>query len=178
MTEHIEVGRLMAVRPEHAAAVFWDIARWYRVWDRISEVEVRYDDGMHQEFAMSVERDGRMEQVRTLRFRTGPGAIEFVSPEPPPSMAFHRGAWLFAAEGDGCRITAARQYELLREPDEDAEVSRILSAAYRDRFAQRLGRILDCFAEHFAEAARSGGHVPRHVEHGYERSGRGKARAS
>ncbi len=161
MTEHIEVDRLMAVRPERAAEVFWDITGWYRIWDRISEVEVRYDDGAHQEFAMAVERDGRVEHVRTLRFRTAPGAIEFVSPEPPPTMAYHRGAWLFTAAGDGCRVTAARRYELLREPDEDAEAHRDRSEAYRRRFAARLGRILDCFADHFAEAARSGGEEAR-----------------
>lgn len=153
MSESIELHRLVSVPADHAVRVFWDIADWYRVWDRISEVEVRYDDGVHQEFAMEVERDGRMEQVRTLRFLTGDGDIEFVSPDPPPSMTFHQGAWRFTPEGDGCRLTAARRYELAREPGEDEAAYRERSAAYRERFARRLGLILDCFRGHFAKEA-------------------------
>ncbi|MEW9532350.1 hypothetical protein [Microbispora sp. NPDC049125] len=153
MSECIEVDRLVTASPGRAAEVFWDITGWYRIWDRISEVHVGYDDGAHQEFAMRVERDGRLEQVRTLRFLTGSGDIEFVSPEPPPTMAFHRGAWRFTAKGDHCQITAERSYELLREPGEDDAAYQARSGEYRDRFAQRLGRILDCFAAHFMAEA-------------------------
>lgn len=156
MTDHIEVDRMMPVGPRRAADVFWDIVGWQRVWDRINEVEVRYDDGQHQEFAMAVERDGRTEQVRTLRFRTGETAIDFFSPDPPPTMGFHRGQWRFASEEGGCRATAVRDYALLRGEDEDDAAYAARCAAYRERFEERLGRILDSFTDHFSSAGNAG----------------------
>ncbi|MDQ8705990.1 hypothetical protein RCO28_26420 [Streptomyces sp. LHD-70] len=154
-TERIEVARQLAASPPGAAEVFWDITGWYRIWDRISEVEVRYDDGVHQEFAMEVERDGRLEQVRTLRFRDSREDIAFFSPDPPPGMSVHLGQWRFAetADGRGCRATAARQYALIRTPEESDAAYAARSAAYRERFEARLGKILDCFADHFEKAS-------------------------
>lgn len=136
--------------------LFWDIRRWNAIWRRIDEVRVSYDDGVHQEFAMVVERDGHSEQVRTVRYRHDDGTIGFFSPDPPPSMAAHRGEWQFdvgpTLESSGtCRVRAVRHYRLRREGHETAAMFQDRREAYRLRFEQRLAAILQSFAEHCAD---------------------------
>lgn len=133
--------------------LFWDVEAWHDIWRKIDDVEVLYDDGVHQEFAMGVQRDGRREDVRTIRYRRDDGDIDFFSPRPPPTMATHNGAWLFAGGGEPpatCRVSARRDYRLLREPGESAAEHAQRRGRYRERFEERLQAILDHFAAHFA----------------------------
>lgn len=152
MVDRIEVSRRVPAPPEDVAGLFWDIERWQRIWYPINEISVPYDDGVHQEFRMFVERDGRIEDVRTIRFRDG-ADIVFFSPVPPPMMAVHRGRWDFAPDGGGCVVRAVREYELLCGADEDAPGFAARRADFDRSFAERLGRILDSFAAHYGKPA-------------------------
>lgn len=147
----IEVSRILDSPPGPVRRQFWDFADWQRIWDRLTTVEVRYDDGAHQEIAMVVERDGRTEHVRTARFNVG-GDIVFFSPQPPPTMSEHRGEWAFAAVPDGSQVTARREYELTRRHGEELDAFADRRSAYRISFRRRLVAILDCFADHFSES--------------------------
>lgn len=150
MVDRVEVSRRIPAPPEDVAELFWDIEHWQRIWDPISGIAVPYDDGAHQEFRMLVERDGRTEDVRTVRFREG-GDIVFFSPVPPPMMAVHRGRWAFAPDGGGCVVRAVREYELLRGAAEGAPEFAARRAGFDRAFTERLGRILDGFAAHYRE---------------------------
>jgi hypothetical protein len=150
----LEVTRAVPAAEEPVRRQFWDFAGWQRIWDRLTTVEVRYDDGAHQEIAMAVERDGRTEYVRTARFMVD-GDIVFFSPDPPPTMSEHRGAWLFASSRTGCAVTAKREYILTRRDDETPAAFAQRSREYHDAFRVRLGAILDCFVAHFAAAGAS-----------------------
>lgn len=144
---------LVQAPPEQVAALFWDIDAWHRIWLRIDEVEVRYDDLVHQEFVMAVQRDGRQENVRTVRYRRDDGDIEFFTPQPPPTMDRHRGTWRFTADPDHpgrCRVDAGRAYRLIRDPRHDDDAHRSYRTSYARRFSRRLQAILDCFVEHHA----------------------------
>jgi hypothetical protein len=147
-----------AAVPE-VASLFWDVVAWTNVWNRIEQVSVLYDDPLHQEFRMEVERDGRTEAVRTIRFRDslpgalaggGGGDITFFSPNPPPTMTHHRGQWLFVPVGGGCGIVARRDYALRRGEEEAAAAYAERRRSYRHSFHRRLGLILDSFVDHFA----------------------------
>ena len=135
------------------AAVFWDISAWHAIWRKIDDVEVLYDDGVHQEFAMGVQRDGRREDVRTIRYRRSDGDIDFFSPQPPPTMTMHNGAWLFESDPalpGSCRVTAHRHYQLIAAADESRAEFLRRRRNYRQQFEERLQAILDCFVDHFA----------------------------
>jgi hypothetical protein len=149
MTDVIEVSRVVEAAPREVADLFWDIEAWQAIWDRIDQVEVGYDDGVHQEFAMDVQRDGRTEQVRTIRFRDHGGDIAFFSPTPPPTMEHHAGEWLFVPEGERCRVVARRRYRLRRHEREGEAAFEERWREYGERFSARLDRILGCFSEHF-----------------------------
>jgi hypothetical protein len=131
----------LAATPAAALEAFWDLDTWRAVWDRIEQVEISYADPCQQEFVMLVERDGRTERVRTVRYRRS-REIELFSPDPPPGMRRHTGAWVFdATRTGGARVTAVRHYELLPNGRPDG---------FHERFGLRLQAILDQFAVAFA----------------------------
>jgi hypothetical protein len=131
----------LAATTAKALDAFWDLDRWRHVWNPIEEIEVTYQDPCQQEFVMLVERDGHTERVRTVRYRRAQ-VIELFSPDPPPSMRRHTGAWSFAATTDGTQVTAIRHYELRSVDGADA---------FHERFVARLQAILDQFAKAFAD---------------------------
>lgn len=120
----------------------WDMDAWLRVWQPIEQVEVTYQDPVHQEFTMVVERDGRMEHVRTIRYRR-PDRIDFFSPDPPPTMSRHSGSWVVEPEVTGCLLRAERHFDL-RDPHTDP-----------DRAVQALADRLHQMLLEFAAAAES-----------------------
>jgi hypothetical protein len=146
--ERIEISRVMPAAAGEVRPQFWDIAAWQRVWDRITTVDVLYDDGVHQEIEMTVERDGALERVRTARLSVG-GDIEFFSPLPPPTMSVHHGAWRFADVPGGCLVTAQRDYRLLLSPGEPGPARNTRQLVYRAAFQRRLTAILDSFVAYF-----------------------------
>ncbi|NNG38502.1 hypothetical protein HJ588_04330 [Flexivirga sp. ID2601S] len=141
--------------------LFWDVRAWHEIWSGIDSVEVLYDDGVHQEFTMTVYRGGVTETVRTIRYRHPTGDIEFFTPECPPGMEQHSGYWMFhevPGQPGTCEVLAGRQYTLT--PDqrsfEQYENDRWF---YQLSFTGRLHAILLSFAEHFAhEPAATNGH--------------------
>jgi hypothetical protein len=152
----VQTAAFVPAAAERVSELFWDIRAWHAIWTKIDEVEVVHDDGVHQEFVMGVERDGRREDVRTIRYRRGMREIEFFSPTPPPTMDVHRGTWGLRphwTRPDACWVTACREYRLIRGEDEDAVAYARRRREYRERFAARLAAILGCFVEHYAGQA-------------------------
>jgi hypothetical protein len=149
--DQVEVTRVIPSTPDAVRELFWAIGDWTRIWGAMTIVDVSYDDGVHQEVAMTVERDSRTERVRTARFLVN-GDIVFFSPQPPPTMAVHRGIWAFAPDPGGCRVTARREYSLLIEPGQLAAGHARRRVQYQARFEDRMGSILDSFVDHFETA--------------------------
>ena len=142
--ERIEVVRRIPAPAARVVGLLWDPVELQRAWDPISEVAVSYHDGRNQEFTMRVRRDGRIESVRTIRFRRG-RTITFFTPLAPPMMTCHRGAWLVQnGTGTGMSVvTAVREYELRADHPAARE-----PAVFRAAFLARLGAILDRCADH------------------------------
>lgn len=147
-----DVVRARAVVPAsvpQVADLFWDVRGWHRIWNKIDEVAVLFDDGIHQEFRMMVQRDGRAEDVRTVRYRQPNGDVAFFSPAPPPAMTIHTGSWSFRDVSGGCEVTAVREYRLRPGPQETAAELAASRAAYAQAFTGRLQAILDAFVAHY-----------------------------
>lgn len=150
----VQSRALVPAPPAQVAELFWDIRAWHAIWTKIDDVEVRYDDRVRQEFAMGVQRDGRREDVRTIRYRRDDGDIDFFSPAPPPTMDVHNGRWGFradAARPDCCHVMARREYRLIRADGESDDAYRRRRRDYGERFSQRLEAILDCFVVHYTQ---------------------------
>ena len=138
-----EATAWLAAPAATARDMFWDMTTWRRLWEPIERAEVTYQDPYQQEFIMTVDFEGGVRRVRTIRYRR-PDGIELFSPEPPPMMTLHRGWWRFRERGEGTEVTAQRRY-LLVDGYPDGE-------AFGVRFAGRLQSILDEFATAVAEA--------------------------
>jgi hypothetical protein len=127
-----------------ASGHFWSLESLRASWPSITGLFVLYDDGSRQEVRMTVVRDGVTEAIRIIRFRRGTD-IELFTPEPPPMMTWHRGAWRFRAIEAGCVITAEREYELRRREGESGAALRDRERAFQAALEARLGRILASF---------------------------------
>lgn len=138
----IRVERAVAARVEAAFAHFWSIESLRAGWPAITSFELLHAGEAHQEARMTVLRDGAKEHIRILRIRRGTD-IELFTPEPPPMMSWHRGAWRFRPHGTGCLITAEREYDLLRREGETELALLDREAAFQLAFEARLGRILE-----------------------------------
>lgn len=130
---------------------FWHMERFQAIWEPITQVEVKYDDGINQESLMWVNRDGQEECIRIIRFRSG-WDILFFNPEPPPLMTFHRGAWrLHPHQSEGCLIVAEREYQLKRQETETREDYLCRSEQFHASFQARLEKILTFFQRHYEQ---------------------------
>lgn len=129
---------------ELLASCLWNMTELQRFWDPISETEVLYDDGKHQEATMSVRRNGQLECIRIVRFRS-PASIEFFNPVPPPMMRHQRGSWEFhvGSNPNETLVVARRDYQLTRDDDESDAGYAARCAQFNERLVARLTALLD-----------------------------------
>lgn len=91
--------------------VYADVASWPRHFDSVLAAEIVYDDGYNQEFTMTVQKDGRVESVRGVRYLRRPDEIEMCHFTPPPGMATFRCWRTFAGwPRGGSRVTELREF--------------------------------------------------------------------
>jgi hypothetical protein len=140
----IRVERAVAADVEEALAHFWSIERLREGWSAITGFEILHESPAHQEARMTVRRDGCTERIRTIRMRRGRD-IEMFTPEPPPMMSWHRGAWRFRPIEAGCLIAAEREYDLWRLAGETELALLEREMVFQAAFEERLGRILASF---------------------------------
>ncbi|MFJ4209038.1 SRPBCC family protein [Paenarthrobacter sp. NPDC089675] len=152
MIREFECSSVVPADLRAVSALFWDAAAWQRVWSPMDQIQIEYDDGVHQEFWMTVNRDGLDERVRTVRFRYEESLIRFFTPNPPPMMRQHAGSWDFAHHPDGTVVTATRRFAM-KDRFDDSSLKRQWNAdAFADSFQSRVDAILASFSSHFSDA--------------------------
>jgi hypothetical protein len=100
---------------------FRDLHHWTRTLPDVLGVVVRYDDGLAQEFTMTVSRSAGPETVRGVRFCDPHRSISLFQPEPPPGFSRMVGKWEFEARGSSTRVIAKRWFTLADSDPRDAE---------------------------------------------------------
>ena len=144
MKIHQEI--IIAANADEISALFWNIKAWNNIWMPIQTIEMLYEDDNHQEMIMKVDRDGKMESNRTIRFRHHvSGEIAFFSPTPPPMMSYHKGFWRFVANGKQTKIISERDYSLTRIVSESEHEFSGRQQVFSQGFTQRLLNILTSF---------------------------------
>ena len=147
----IKVSNYINKSPKEVSQYFWDMSQWLIIWPAMEKIELLYEDGFHQEMLMHVVREHQSESNRTIRFLNDDGSISFFSPEPPPMMSFHKGAWLFISENQGCSIEAVREFSLIPEENESKNDFFARENNFTERFTQRLNQILYQFNEYMSK---------------------------
>ncbi|HJX83893.1 MAG TPA: SRPBCC family protein [Candidatus Angelobacter sp.] len=111
----------------HVYNVFADLKHWRAALPDVLDVKLLYADGLHQEFLMTVERAGKPETIRGIRFLESERRIEMFQPDPPPGFQRMSGVWNFMELDNGTEVSATRSFQLRGADRQDAaEVSRRL----------------------------------------------------
>jgi len=106
-------------------ATYADIQKWRDVLDDVLNIELLYKDPLHEEFLMTVERNGKPETVRSIRYTHRNEKIEIFQPSPPPNFRKMSGQWIFKPLGKGTHVTAQRDFEV--KGSDEAKIAQILS---------------------------------------------------
>ncbi|MFI3133001.1 SRPBCC family protein [Staphylococcus warneri] len=101
-----------------------NIENWKYALSDVLNIEVLYDDNIHQEFKMTVEREFKPETVRTIRFCKDFGdekEITLFQPVPPPQFKSMTGKWFFKKINDNQTLLHAnRSFEI----KDDAQINK------------------------------------------------------
>lgn len=113
--------KIIRARANEVSQFIWNIQEWSHFWSPLHKVDILYDDGLHQDFVMSLDWQESNASVRTVRFRKDKRTnIFFFSPKPPLPMTLHHGLWQIVPYPDGkTELTVVRWFSL--PPQEDVE---------------------------------------------------------
>lgn len=95
--------------------LLWTAQEWPSLLQHCTGMEVLYDDGINQEFMMTVEVGDTVEKIRSIRNRS-PRAITYFQPTPPDPLLEHRGRWTWNDSGSGPGIEIVSYHEVLLSP--------------------------------------------------------------
>jgi hypothetical protein len=81
------------------------VDKWKELPPHVEDIEVLYDDGVFQEFWMTVRAvDTGVIKVRSVR-KCEEERIRFFQPAPPAFLKEHRGEWTWKPSGQGGNIS-------------------------------------------------------------------------
>jgi aromatase len=104
---------------------------WVDLLPHCSGMEVRYDDGRHQELCMRVSTLAGVEEIRTVRYGNPPDQLCYFQPDPPAPLATHFGSWqLSYPVGEGVEVVGSHTICLracagMSAAEERAELERV-----------------------------------------------------
>ncbi|MFE0193776.1 SRPBCC family protein [Streptomyces sp. NPDC058989] len=94
--------------PDAVYALLADVAGWPKLLPHCEGLELRHDDGRHQEFVLEVQTAAGAETFRSVRHCDAERlSIVYFQPEPPPLLLRHEGSWqVRAAAGGGSEVVS------------------------------------------------------------------------
>ena len=138
----IEVSLKMPEKIDVVQQQFWDIITWNKIWNKINSTEMVFESGTIQDFFMVVERENRLERIRTIQEKTPSGDIFLYSIIPPEKLTMHHGSWSFIDLGDSTGVICKRVFRMSdRHQSEFCE--------YKRNFQSRLNQILKEFQNYY-----------------------------
>ncbi len=113
---------LIAAPVEKVYEAYVNILGWKKVLDDVVDIHIQYDDGIHQEFDMTVQRGGNQETVHSVRFCYPCYAIEIFQTKPPPLFKSMSGVWKFFPQGNSVLVRATRAFEIKKDVIFDSKI--------------------------------------------------------
>ncbi len=121
MTAKVAVEAVFEAPLAASFDAYWRLENWPIALEDVVAVDVKYDDGQHQAFAMTVMRPRGEETVGGVRFAYRPDRLELCQFAPPPGFQFMSGLWSFTPiDATRTRVRAERSFALL-DPNEEAD---------------------------------------------------------
>ena len=104
---------LLAFAPDRVYRALAEIRRWPEFLPHCTGLDVLYDDGIGQEFTMTIGAGGGAEQFRSVR-TCDPRAlsIAYFQPSPPSLLVFHHGSWTVRAAPEGSEVVAEHRVRI------------------------------------------------------------------
>ena len=115
--------------PDRVYRVLAEIRRWPEILPHCSCLDVLYDDGIGQEFTMTVGVGEGAERFRSVR-TCDPHAlsITYFQPSPPSLLVLHHGSWAVRAAAEGSEVIAEHRVRIdsarCAEAFEDEDLAR------------------------------------------------------
>jgi hypothetical protein len=113
---------------------FWDPTLWPRITPHVKEIEMIEWEDTHQRFKMSVEANGKLHRMETVRDAVINARITYKQSQPPPFFDEHMGEWSFEQEEGGVRVTITHKARIneskareILEVDSLAEAEALIS---------------------------------------------------
>ncbi|MFI6768559.1 SRPBCC family protein [Streptomyces sp. NPDC050355] len=100
--------------PDAVYTLLADVAGWPKLLPHCEGLELRHDDGRHQEFVLEVRTAAGAEAFRSVRHCDAERlSIVYFQPEPPPLLLRHEGSWQVRAADDGGSEVVSRHTAVL-----------------------------------------------------------------
>lgn len=116
---------------------FWDATLWPRITPHVKKIEMLENGAGRQRFRMTVESQGRLHTVESVRTAEGQRRITYDQTTPPVFLKRHSGEWLFDEVDDGVRIRLIHRAELDPEKLEALDAATIADG--EEAVARNLG---------------------------------------
>ncbi len=126
---------------------FYDLNTWQSILPDVSQVDVIYDDGLHQEFTMAVTRPNGEEMIRGIRFCKLNRSLDLFQPIPPPNVERMWGVWRFEQISGSTQVNVEREFTLHTDKFDFDDLNRA-----QLQFAGMLEHYLQTNLNYFKEA--------------------------
>ncbi|MGW1375047.1 aromatase/cyclase [Streptomyces sp. NPDC002446] len=144
--------------PDAVYALLADVAGWPKLLPHCEGLELRHDDGRHQEFVLEVRTAAGAEAFRSVRHCDAERlSIVYFQPEPPPLLLRHEGSWQVSAAAGGGSEVVSRHTAVL----DPVACAQAFGTAELRQHKQRVREMLDGNSRRTVEAcARALGQRP------------------
>lgn len=88
------------------------VEKWPDILPHCQAIDMLYDDGVYQEFMMTIVTPRKNETMRSVRICRENYRIDYFQPNPPEILKKHTGYWTVEKEKNGTKITAYHRVEI------------------------------------------------------------------
>ncbi|WP_316355594.1 SRPBCC family protein [Candidatus Neptunichlamydia sp. REUL1] len=103
---------IVEASPKDVYLAYSNLEAWKDVMQDVVAIKSYYDDSFHQEFDMTVSREGGEETVHSIRFCFPYHSVEIFQTRPPPKFKSMSGIWTFKPCSEGTLLTGERHFEI------------------------------------------------------------------
>ena len=120
-------------------ALLKNVQNWPDLLPHCQAVDMRYNEGGHQEFVMEVTTPHGNEHFRSIRICDDAAqSIQYFQPEPPDVLTFHSGNWILQATSEGTHVLGT--HKVVLAPDAFAKV---FGEGSLDEYKQKLAKAIE-----------------------------------
>lgn len=90
----------------------WKAKLWPKLTEHVKRIEMLDEQEGLQRFRMTVDNNGKLYTVETVRRATGREQIDYQQTTPPAFLRRHTGRWCFRREGNAVHVSLTHEAEV------------------------------------------------------------------